>query len=136
MCGVAGAIALDQNPILNLEQHLTVMSELLSHRGPDGRGAWKSSDDKVGYAAPLDVWLRGPLKEWGHEKLFYGPITELPDYERNGLKRLWDGHQAGTQESSWPLWRWISLNEWFCLIRENAWKAGSPETPREQTCAF
>jgi asparagine synthase (glutamine-hydrolysing) len=83
---------------------------------------WRA--DKVGYAAPLDIWLRGPLKEWGHERLFSGPVTDLDGYDRAGLRSLWEAHQAGAGEHSWALWRWISLGEWFSLLESGLWASG------------
>lgn len=79
---------------------------------------WRA--DKVGYAAPLDLWLRGPLREWGRERLFTGRIVEVPGYEAGTIGDLWRRHQAG-ENHSWALWRWISLNEWFALLDSGAW---------------
>ena len=40
--------------------------------------------DKVGYAAPLDLWLRGSLRDWAHDRLFGGTIVDLDGYDRTG----------------------------------------------------
>jgi asparagine synthase (glutamine-hydrolysing) len=88
--------------------------------------SWRA--DKMGYAAPLDRWLRGPLKTWAHERLFNGSVTHLGAYDRAGLQRLWDEHQAGTGEHSWALWRWISLSEWLSLFDDGTWSRGLEET--------
>ena len=82
---------------------------------------WRA--DKVGYAAPLDLWLRGSLHDWGWERLFSGPIVELEGYDRTVLEDLWSRHQVG-ENHSWALWRWISLNEWFALIDSGVWRRG------------
>ena len=82
---------------------------------------WRA--DKVGYAAPLDLWLRESLYDWGRERLFAGPILDLEGYDRTALDELWDRHQAG-ENHSWALWRWISLNEWFALIDSGVWRRG------------
>ncbi|MEF8716484.1 MAG: asparagine synthase (glutamine-hydrolyzing) [Candidatus Accumulibacter necessarius] len=83
---------------------------------------WRA--DKVGYAAPLDIWLRGELKQWCLDRLFSGPILEVPGYQKNALRDLWDAHQSGSANNSWALWRWISLNEWFSLRASGAWRDG------------
>jgi asparagine synthase (glutamine-hydrolysing) len=85
---------------------------------------WRA--DKVGYAAPLDVWLRGPLKAWAYQHLFSGPVAAVPGYDAGVLKDLWHRHQSGNEELSWPLWRWISLGEWFSLLEGQAWRSGFP----------
>jgi asparagine synthase (glutamine-hydrolysing) len=86
---------------------------------------WRA--DKMGYAAPLDRWMRGKLKGWAHEKLFSGAITRLDAYDRARLQRIWDEHQAGAAERSWALWRWISLNEWLSLFEDGTWSRGLTE---------
>jgi asparagine synthase (glutamine-hydrolysing) len=48
MCGIAGQISLKNNPIESLGNHLSTMSRLLSHRGPDGSGEWCHSKQHVG----------------------------------------------------------------------------------------
>jgi asparagine synthase (glutamine-hydrolysing) len=79
--------------------------------------------DKVGYAAPLDLWLRDPLRDWAYERLFRGAILDLNGYDRPGLEDLWRRHQAG-ENHSWALWRWVSLNEWFALLHSGLWRKG------------
>jgi asparagine synthase (glutamine-hydrolysing) len=74
---------------------------------------WRA--DKVGYAAPLDLWMRDQLKEWAYDRLFNGRINQLPAYDRSEVETLGHAHQSGVANNSWALWRWISLNEWLGL---------------------
>ena len=48
MCGIAGAVSLQGRPIPKLAQSLTVMGELIAHRGPDGSGLWTNSEQTCG----------------------------------------------------------------------------------------
>lgn len=41
---------LDNGKVPDIERKLTVMNRLIAHRGPDGSGIWKSSDESVGLA--------------------------------------------------------------------------------------
>jgi asparagine synthase (glutamine-hydrolysing) len=50
MCGICGAINLRGEPIPDLARRLEVMSELISHRGPDDAGAWMHEHGHVGLA--------------------------------------------------------------------------------------
>lgn len=84
--------------------------------------------DKVGFQAPQDIWLRGPLKEWAHERIFDGPGHELEAFDRDAMKAIWDRHQAG-EELSWSLWIWINISEWLDLLRDGSWKRGLVSTP-------
>ncbi|WBY00720.1 asparagine synthase (glutamine-hydrolyzing) [Ramlibacter tataouinensis] len=84
---------------------------------------WRA--DKVGYAAPLDVWLRGPLKEWGRDRLFDTRLSGVPGYDRAALEATWNAHQASESDSSWAIWRWISLSEWLGLHADGSWRHGA-----------
>lgn len=50
MCGIAGAISLTDSLIPGLRQRLTLMNELVRHRGPDGEGIWEHGSERVGLA--------------------------------------------------------------------------------------
>lgn len=50
MCGIAGMVALERKPVANLEKKLSVMNQLLAHRGPDGSGLWVSPEERGGLA--------------------------------------------------------------------------------------
>ena len=50
MCGIAGAVALERRPIPRLGSALNAMSELIAHRGPDGKGFWLSPERRCGLA--------------------------------------------------------------------------------------
>ena len=82
--------------------------------------SWRA--DKVGYAAPLDLWLRGALKNWAQERLYSSTLTTVEGYDRPALQKLWREHEDGRANNSWAIWRWISLAEWFALLESGAWK--------------
>ncbi len=50
MCGICGAIELSGRPIPDLDRRLEVMSQLISHRGPDDSGVWVHERGHVGLA--------------------------------------------------------------------------------------
>ena len=50
MCGIAGFIALNHQPVREGGRILSVMSAAIAHRGPDGDGSWLSPDGSVGLA--------------------------------------------------------------------------------------
>lgn len=88
---------------------------------------WRA--DKVGYAAPLDHWLRGPLLEWGHERVFDSALVDIPGYDQATVEALWQNHQGGEANNSWALWKWISLSEWLTIHRAGTWRGGCVRTP-------
>ncbi|MDF1610268.1 asparagine synthase (glutamine-hydrolyzing) [Hoeflea sp. YIM 152468] len=72
---------------------------------------WRA--DKVGYAAPLDRWMRGSMKGWAEDRLFNGAAAKLDGFDAEKMRELWDAHQNSAQNNSWAFWRWISLSEWL-----------------------
>lgn len=98
-----------------------ILREAASNAVPESV-RWRA--DKVGYAAPLDAWLRGPLLGWAKERAFDQRLHSLPGYEAANLQRLWEEHQASAANHSWALWRWISLAEWLELRDRGWWRAG------------
>ena len=83
---------------------------------------WRA--DKVGYASPLDNWLRLELKDFAQERLFDPQLREMPNYNLNTLQNLWIDHQEQRANNSWAIWRWISLSEWLSLKKTGWWRAG------------
>jgi asparagine synthase (glutamine-hydrolysing) len=77
--------------------------------------------DKVGYAAPLDIWLRNQMKEWAECRLFDSRLENVPGYDVETIDSLWKNHQSEAENNSWSLWRWISLSEWFELKDSSIW---------------
>jgi len=88
---------------------------------------WRA--DKVGYAAPLDNWLRASLRDWALERVLDSALQGVPGYDQGGVEALWEEHQAGSANHSWALWRWISLSEWLSIYRSGWWRAGSLSSP-------
>ncbi len=49
MCGIAGIVALDAQPVPALLPGLRVMNRLQTHRGPDDEGTWTDATGTVGF---------------------------------------------------------------------------------------
>jgi asparagine synthase (glutamine-hydrolysing) len=88
---------------------------------------WRA--DKVGYAAPLDNWLRNELRDWGYDRVMDSHLLGLPGYNRRAMTELWEEHQRGAANNSWALWRWISMSEWLNIYHAGWWRAGATSRP-------
>ncbi len=61
---------------------------------------------------PLDSWLRGELKDLGHDALF-ASRSGLSDYfNMNYVKGLWDRHQEKRENNGTPLWGLMMFGLW------------------------
>lgn len=67
---------------------------------------------KMGFAAPIDAWLRGPLKDWAGDLI--GSLGWLRDlgFEPAPVERAWRAHQAGRGNHGDALWTALMLAQW------------------------
>ncbi len=79
--------------------------------------------DKVGYAAPQDIWLRGPAREWARDLLFSGPITLEDDFDEQAVEAMWTGYQEGSPANADDLWRLMGVSELLRMADEGPWRA-------------
>ncbi len=96
MCGIAGQISLNNNPIPSLNTGLAAMSRLIAHRGPDGLGQWQSDTEQVGLVhrrlaiIDLSESAAQPMQAVNGTVLTYnGEIYNYPEL-REALKPHWD----------------------------------------------
>lgn len=65
---------------------------------------------KMGFGVPIDMWLKGPLKEWAEELLQGVKSDGLLNYDV--IKKTWDQHQAGTMNWQYSLWGVLMWQHW------------------------
>jgi asparagine synthase (glutamine-hydrolysing) len=71
---------------------------------------------KKGFSIPMVPWMRGALKEWGHDVLL-GDMRE-PFLDRTAVQKVWDSFQRGESHLinmisvllSFKLWSSVPLN--------------------------
>jgi asparagine synthase (glutamine-hydrolysing) len=67
---------------------------------------------KMGFGVPIDVWLRGPLRDWAESLL---SPTRLADYgfvRVEPVRRAWEEHLSGGRNMQYPLWTVLMLQAW------------------------
>lgn len=86
MCGIAGIVHLDNQPVPDMARRLGVMSRLIVHRGPDDYGIWISPESAVGFAhRRLSIFDLSPagrqpmLGEDGAVMLHNGEVYNFPE---------------------------------------------------------
>lgn len=67
---------------------------------------------KMGFAVPLDAWLRGPLREWAEDLLSSSSLAELPMLNAGRVRRLWRAHLEGRRHYAQQLWAVLQVLAW------------------------
>lgn len=67
---------------------------------------------KMGFAIPLDDWLRGPLREWAEDLLSTSALNDIPAINRAAVQTMWRSHIRGDGHFAQQLWAVLQLSAW------------------------
>lgn len=65
---------------------------------------------KAGFALPLDLWLRGPLRDWAEDLLTPSTLKDI--FDPKPIRQLWESHLAGHADHKDPLWTILMFESW------------------------
>ncbi len=68
---------------------------------------------KVGFAVPIDHWLRGPLREWAEAMLTPERLRDTGLFDPAPIRHLWHEHQTGLRNRQYLLWDVLMLVSWL-----------------------
>lgn len=68
---------------------------------------------KVGFAVPIGIWLRGPLKDWAVALLEPGRLNREGYLDANRVAKMWNEHQRGYRNWQHPLWCVLMFQAWL-----------------------
>lgn len=68
---------------------------------------------KMGFAVPLDSWLRGPLKSWAYNLISPERLSTEGYFSASQVIKLWDEHQSGVRNWSNHLWGVLMFQLWL-----------------------
>jgi asparagine synthase (glutamine-hydrolysing) len=85
---------------------------------------------KTGFGIPIDIWLRGPLREWAEELLDEGRLCREGFLHPGPVRAKWREHLEGTRNWAYWLWDVLMFQAWWEGQSE---RAIIPETREPRT---
>jgi asparagine synthase (glutamine-hydrolysing) len=82
---------------------------------------------KMGFSVPIDLWLRGPLREWAEDLLSSEQLGRYGFFSVKPIREKWEEHVSGVCNWQYLLWPVLMFQSW---IAQNA-SAGSNQSEND-----
>jgi asparagine synthase (glutamine-hydrolysing) len=124
----AGMAVSLENRVPMLDHRVVELAWRIPHRLKvrDGQGKWLLRQvlyrhvpqelidrPKMGFGAPVDQWLRGPLREWGEELLGKQRLEEEGYLDATAVQDRWNDHLRGRHNWRDSLWLVLMWQAWL-----------------------
>ena len=86
-----------------------ILKEILSQYVPKNL----TETPKMGFAVPINNWLRGPLKDWAENLLDEKRLQEENYFNSKLIRNKWNEHLSGERDWQYDLWDVLMLQAWI-----------------------
>lgn len=68
---------------------------------------------KMGFGVPIDLWLRGELRDWAESLLDESLLEQQGFFNVPAVRQRWAEHLSGAFDRSYSIWHILMFQAWL-----------------------